>query len=658
MRKQGYTLAEILVAIGIVGVIAALMLPIFNKIQPDQEKAMYLKAYKALNAAVTAVAADKTIYPSFGVNNDSRDYSVNPLYNTRAVKSLDRGIDLPAGPEKFGRALAWAFNGNLNGNYNAAVAYTGAANSNFVPTFTLPNGMQFMVTTTMNINTPFYSSEIWVDLDGDRKGRNCSISTCETPDRFKFVVAANGAMTPADAKGEQYIANQLNLRKLANVTNSVQVGAASVTTTDKALRKIKRKNDNESVNDESFKERTEAVETELLAMNGTSNNNEHRGVNSDNDISGVQKLTCRLLGFCGSQVVQPCDPTKENCDGGKKEPDPVEPPSPGKPCSSQWVYRDNGYVVTTENMAGEFMISPLVSPFTTPQNGYDRLYITVRELTNVTIGTREAQARYINVVTYNDKVPESIWPTYQVFFKDNAQAEEYRTITNFKDTVTLDVYACNASDSYCNEANAYAKTTRVLKVVDRDETGYYDNEVINGANEEDFLPNEMASDKICACYGEFFDIEYDNLTVACTTETPSTPNTPTISPDIIQLPDFTAPETPTTPETSTTVTTPVFETDKDYSHEKGADPIYGVDVNKGNTTTAPNFNLDEEVTTQVGEITLGGSSSGSSGGGYTVPDSGGNLGGKNEQFYQTVPKETDVFGLEVGGKQEAPSGYW
>ena len=63
MRKQGYTLAEILVAVGIVGVIAALMLPIFNKVQPDQEKAVYLKTYRALNSAITAIAADKEIYP-------------------------------------------------------------------------------------------------------------------------------------------------------------------------------------------------------------------------------------------------------------------------------------------------------------------------------------------------------------------------------------------------------------------------------------------------------------------------------------------------------------------------------------------------------------------------------------------------------------------
>ena len=242
MRKQGYTLAEILVTVGIIGVIAALMLPIFNKIKPDEEKAMYLKAYRALNSAVTAIAADKTIYPVYG-EGSTIDYSENPLYNTRAVKSLDRGIDLPEGNEKFGRALAWAFNGTLNQNYVADTSYNGAANSNFVPTFTVQNGMQFMVTTvinTANTAVPSYSSEIWVDLDGVNKGRNCSIRTCATPDRFKFVVAANGAMTPADAKGRQYIRSQQNLRKLANITAPVEVGEKSITSTETALKEVKR----------------------------------------------------------------------------------------------------------------------------------------------------------------------------------------------------------------------------------------------------------------------------------------------------------------------------------------------------------------------------------------------------------------------------------
>ena len=43
--KKGYTLAEILIALAIVGVISAVMLPLVNKYSPDAEKVMYLKTY-------------------------------------------------------------------------------------------------------------------------------------------------------------------------------------------------------------------------------------------------------------------------------------------------------------------------------------------------------------------------------------------------------------------------------------------------------------------------------------------------------------------------------------------------------------------------------------------------------------------------------------
>ena len=43
MKRFGYTLAEVLIAIAIVGIVAGLLLPLANKFKPDTDKMMFLK---------------------------------------------------------------------------------------------------------------------------------------------------------------------------------------------------------------------------------------------------------------------------------------------------------------------------------------------------------------------------------------------------------------------------------------------------------------------------------------------------------------------------------------------------------------------------------------------------------------------------------------
>ena len=48
MKKLGFTLAEVLVSLTIIGVVAALVSPTTGKMMPNKEKVMVIKAYKAL----------------------------------------------------------------------------------------------------------------------------------------------------------------------------------------------------------------------------------------------------------------------------------------------------------------------------------------------------------------------------------------------------------------------------------------------------------------------------------------------------------------------------------------------------------------------------------------------------------------------------------
>ena len=49
MRKMGFTLSEVLIALTIIGVVAAISAPLVNNVIPDKNKAIVLKAHKTIS---------------------------------------------------------------------------------------------------------------------------------------------------------------------------------------------------------------------------------------------------------------------------------------------------------------------------------------------------------------------------------------------------------------------------------------------------------------------------------------------------------------------------------------------------------------------------------------------------------------------------------
>ena len=82
MRKRGYTLTEALIALGIVGVVSALVLPFAKSCMPDSQKVVYLKTYDSIVSAVRSVSTSPSLYNKLA---DDGDY----LYNTSNYPLLD-----------------------------------------------------------------------------------------------------------------------------------------------------------------------------------------------------------------------------------------------------------------------------------------------------------------------------------------------------------------------------------------------------------------------------------------------------------------------------------------------------------------------------------------------------------------------------------------
>ena len=49
MKKNGFTLQEALITVGIIGIVAAITIPALTKIMPNRYQTRYLKAYSAIS---------------------------------------------------------------------------------------------------------------------------------------------------------------------------------------------------------------------------------------------------------------------------------------------------------------------------------------------------------------------------------------------------------------------------------------------------------------------------------------------------------------------------------------------------------------------------------------------------------------------------------
>jgi len=181
-KTAAFSLGEILVALAIVGVIASLILPAINQIQPDRQKMMFKKAYTNVERVVTELVNDDYLYPEAS-KDDGTKYQ--GLDNTTAVTLNDTSY---SGNTKFCQLFAMKMNtiedDTITCNGNGTISFT----TNDSVAYYMPN-------------TSFATeAEIMVDINGD-KAPNCKSGTqdCKTPDRYSIYVAADGKVS---VKGE------------------------------------------------------------------------------------------------------------------------------------------------------------------------------------------------------------------------------------------------------------------------------------------------------------------------------------------------------------------------------------------------------------------------------------------------------------------------
>ena len=205
-KKKGFTLAEILITLGIIGVVAALLFPAINNAQPNQEMVMLKKVYYNTTRIVSELINDEDFYPEREEDNQS-GFSNTEIRDILGGEQEARyhGFTL-AGDSKFCALFAIKLNttqgGDPNNLCNARVALNAGGN------FETPDGVAWsMPVSNFHQGSDAQDSEyIFVDVNGPDRGTNCTLDSQEIatemdtdvcsadvgPDRFAIEVGRMG----------------------------------------------------------------------------------------------------------------------------------------------------------------------------------------------------------------------------------------------------------------------------------------------------------------------------------------------------------------------------------------------------------------------------------------------------------------------------------
>ncbi len=192
MKKNGFTLAEVLITLGIVGVAAALLTPIIGNAIPDKNKTKVINLYQAIASTTDTLLNDNSIYYQKGSDDNCRGLGCQyiPL----------------ASP--YNKAI---FNGKLKYGYLLATHL----NVSDMTAVTTGNTVEFQtndnVSWTIQTNN-IGESIITLDLNGT-DGKNCSYNKtlCPKPDQFEFFVSQYGKIIGNDPLTTAYLGNSLKL---------------------------------------------------------------------------------------------------------------------------------------------------------------------------------------------------------------------------------------------------------------------------------------------------------------------------------------------------------------------------------------------------------------------------------------------------------------
>lgn len=181
MMKKGFTLAEMVVTLGLIGVLAVILMPMLRDVQPNEEMLKFKKAYYIAERVIAELVNDEDLYP------DSDDPEV-PQFFGNTARANYKGGDYD-GDTKFCGLFAAKLNRSSEVDCTEKTFADGTAPSGNVTT---SDSMVWILPIT-NFADADTAEEIQIDVNGN-KAPNCfyNAEACARPDRFTIKVFQDG----------------------------------------------------------------------------------------------------------------------------------------------------------------------------------------------------------------------------------------------------------------------------------------------------------------------------------------------------------------------------------------------------------------------------------------------------------------------------------
>ena len=211
MKKyfNAFTLAEVMITLVVLGIMAAILMPVVKNLYPDKQMVMFRKAYYVAERMVYELVNDEDFYPSkegkYGLDNVTAVSYMGKSFGDSDSETSD------AAKSKFCGLFAEKVNVSDYDAIDCETAHAptldgGAAST---PAFTTTDGVAWYMPISDfdpgDAPTTF-SRSIWVDVNGDL-APNCQYNadSCPKPDVFEIKVRTDGKIFVTGTKEKEYL---------------------------------------------------------------------------------------------------------------------------------------------------------------------------------------------------------------------------------------------------------------------------------------------------------------------------------------------------------------------------------------------------------------------------------------------------------------------
>lgn len=201
MKKFGFTLTELIIALGVTAVAIALTLPAISDLMPDKNKMKVIELYNKINIINEKLLADKSLFNTkyyYDEENDKIAIEYSGFADTDDPLKED-SPDYYKNELKYPRILY----GMLTDKESSASV--GALNDGSY--WTIKKVKRDITNKPYSIKYTFE-----YDLNGIDNGSDCYYSSsCKKPDTFVFIVDESGNVTAGDALTKAYLMNPFEM---------------------------------------------------------------------------------------------------------------------------------------------------------------------------------------------------------------------------------------------------------------------------------------------------------------------------------------------------------------------------------------------------------------------------------------------------------------